>query len=206
MIFSVFRSLLSGQPVDVAAVIAQLLSILFIIFFILPFHEFAHAWTATKLGDSTPKWDGRLTLNPLVSIDPMGALALLLFGFGWARPVQVDARNFKNPKRGMAVTALAGPVANLIAALAGALILQGLIALAPSVLSGTVGVFFVNLLWYYVVVNVSLAVFNLLPVPPLDGSRLVGAFLSDRALYTYYRYQRFFIMGLYLLMFMYYFF
>lgn len=198
MLFSVLRSLLAGNHVDPLSVLAQVLSILFVIFCILPLHEFAHAWVATKLGDPTPRWDGRLTLNPLVSIDPMGALALLLFGFGWAKPVQVDSRNFKNPKRDMALTALAGPVSNLLAAFVGAVLLTVLEAFASY---SAVTLFLYNMLWYYVMVNVTLAVFNLLPVPPLDGSRIVAAFLSDRALYSYYRYQRYFVMALYLLMF-----
>ncbi len=198
MLFNVIRDLISGYPVDFLTVVAQVLSILFVIFCILPLHEFAHAWVATKLGDPTPKWEGRLTLNPLASIDPLGAGMLLLFGFGWAKPVQVNARNFKKPKRDMAITALAGPVANLLAGLVGAVIFTAVGAFAPY---NDVSVFFYRLLYYYVMVNATLAVFNLLPIPPLDGSRIVGAFLSDRALYNYYRYQQFFVIGLYVLMF-----
>lgn len=198
MLFNVIRNLIAGYPVDFLTVVAQVLSVLFVIFAILPLHEFAHAWVATKLGDPTPKWDGRLTLNPLVSIDPMGAGMLLLFGFGWAKPVQVNARNFKKPKRDMAITALAGPVSNLLAALVGAIILTAVAVFAPY---NTVVLFIYNVLYYYVIVNVTLAVFNLLPIPPLDGSRILGAFLSDRALYNYYRYQQYFIIGLYVLMF-----
>ena len=198
MLFRVIRNLIAGYPVDFMSVLAQVLSVLFVIFVILPLHEFAHAWVATKLGDPTPKVDGRLTLNPLVSIDPLGAGMLLLFGFGWAKPVQVNPRNFKNSKRDMAITALAGPVSNLLAALVGAVILIAIQIFATP----NEGIqFLFNVLYYYVIVNVSLAVFNLLPVPPLDGSRIVAAFLSDRALETYYRYQRYFVMGLYLLMF-----
>ena len=116
----------------------------------------------------------------------MGALALLLFGFGWAKPVPVDSRYFKKPKQGMALTALAGPVANLLAALAGALVMAAMEAFATAT---TVTLFLFNALYYYVLVNISLAVFNLLPIPPLDGSRILGAFLSDRMLSVYYRYQ-----------------
>lgn len=197
MLFSVLRTLFSGGHVDFWQVLAQVLSVLFIIFCILPLHEFAHGWMANKLGDPTAKLEGRLTMNPLASVDPMGALALLLFGFGWAKPVPVDSRYFKKPKRDVAITALAGPVSNLLAALVGALIVVALSAFAPY---HAVTQFLFNMFYYYVVVNISLAVFNLIPVPPLDGSRIIGAFLSDRALYTYYRYQNIFVMVLFVLM------
>ncbi len=197
MLFSVIRTLISGGHVDVWTVLAQVLSILFVIFCILPLHEFAHGWAANKLGDPTAKLEGRLTMNPLASVDPMGALALLLFGFGWAKPVPVDSRYFKKPKRDMALTALAGPVSNLLAALVGAVIVVAIQAFAPY--NGFTS-FLYNLVYYYVVVNITLAVFNLIPAPPLDGSRILGAFLSDRALYTYYRYQNIFVMALFFLM------
>ncbi len=197
MLFNVLRTLFSGGHVDVWQVIAQFLSILFVIFCILPLHEFAHGWMANKLGDPTAKLEGRLTMNPLASVDPMGSLALLLFGFGWAKPVPVDSRYFKNPKRGMAITALAGPVSNLLAAFVGAVLVAVFDAFVPY--NGLTG-FFYQMLFYYVIINISLAVFNLLPVPPLDGSRIIGAFLSDRALYTYYRYQNIFVMVLFVLM------
>ena len=186
MLFDVIRQLSVGQQVDFSQVLAQVLSVLFVILCILPLHEFAHGWVAGKLGDHTAKLAGRLTLNPLASVDPMGALALLLFGFGWAKPVPVDSRYFKKPKQGMALTALAGPVANLLAALAGALVMAAMEAFATAT---TVTLFLFIALYYYVLVNISLAVFNLLPIPPLDGSRILGAFLSDRMLSVYYRYQ-----------------
>lgn len=197
MLFSVLRSLFAGQHVDIWSVLAQALSVLFIIFCILPLHEFAHGWVANKLGDPTAKLDGRLTLNPLASVDPVGAFALLAIGFGWAKPVPVDSRYFKKPKRDMAVTALAGPASNLLAALVGAILVVVFEAFVPY---NGVTFFIYNVLYYYVVVNISLAVFNLIPVPPLDGSRIIGAFLSDRALGIYYRYQNMFVMVLFLLM------
>lgn len=197
MVFSVIRTLISGGHVDIWTVLAQVLSILFVIFCILPLHEFAHGWVANKLGDPTAKLDGRLTMNPLASVDPMGALALLLFGFGWAKPVPVDSRYFRKPKRDMAITALAGPMSNLLAALVGAVIVAAMEAFAPY---NWFTSFLFNLVYYYVVVNITLAVFNLIPAPPLDGSRILGAFLSDRALATYYRYQNIFVMVLFFLM------
>ena len=198
MLFSVIRSLINGQHVDIWSVAAHVLSILFVIFCILPLHEFAHGWVANKLGDPTAKWEGRLTLNPLASLDNFGALALLLFGFGWAKPVPVNSRYFKNPRRDVALTAAAGPISNLLAALAGAVIAVAMQAFAPY---NGVTQFIFNVVYYYVVVNITLAVFNLLPVPPLDGSRIVSAFLSQRALMIYYRYQNMFVMLMFMLMF-----
>ncbi len=196
MLIDVIQSLSSGRGVDWTQVLAQVLSMAFVVLCILPLHEFAHGWVAKKLGDPTAQNAGRLTLNPFASVDLAGAVGLFLFGFGWAKPVPVDPRYFKNPKRGMAVTALAGPVSNLLAALVGALALMALAAFAT--FSQAVYFLFM-LLQYYVVVNVSLAVFNLLPVPPLDGSRILGLFLSDKALALYYRNQNALMAVLFLL-------
>ena len=197
MLINTLLSLLRGYHVDLGTVAAQVISILFVILCILPLHELAHAWVANKLGDPTAKLEGRLTFNPLASVDPMGALALLLFGFGWAKPVPVDSRYFRKPKRDMAITALAGPVSNLLAAFVGAVLVAVMEAFSPY--NGFTN-FVYNVLWYYVVVDISLAVFNLIPMPPLDGSRIVAAFLSDRAMYTYYRYQNLFVMVMFLLL------
>lgn len=197
MLINTLLSLLRGYHVDLGTVAAQVISILFVILCILPLHELAHAWVANKLGDPTAKLEGRLTFNPLASVDPMGALALLLFGFGWAKPVPVDSRYFRKPKRDMAITALAGPVSNLLAAFVGAVLVAVMEVFSPY--NGFTN-FVYNVLWYYVVVNISLAVFNLIPMPPLDGSRIVAAFLSDRAMYTYYRYQNLFVMVMFLLL------
>lgn len=196
MLISFLRAIFSGQGFDIWSFVAYVLSIITIILLVLPFHEYAHAFIANKLGDPTAKMEGRLTFNPLASVDPFGALWLFLFGFGWAKPVPVDSRYFKKPKRDMALTALAGPVANIIASLVGAVILCAVYAFAPV---NTFVSFIINFLSYYVTVNVSIAVFNLLPIPPLDGSRILGAFLSDRALNTYYRYQNIFTMILFVL-------
>lgn len=186
MLISVIRTLLSGGHVSFLDILAQVVSVLFVIFCILPLHELAHAWVASKLGDPTAKYEGRLTLNPLASVDPMGAMMLLLVGFGWARPVPVNPNYFKKPKRDMALTALAGPLSNLLASVVGAVLYVTVILFMPS---GTFARFLSVMLNYYVVVNVSLAVFNFIPIPPLDGSRILGAFLSDRMLAKYYSYQ-----------------
>ena len=186
MLFNLFRG-----ELDFKTAVAQVLAILVIIFIVLPFHEWAHAFTASKLGDTSIKYRGRLTLNPLAHIDPFGALALLLFGFGWAKPVPVDARNFKKPKLYMGVTALMGPVANVVAALAGGLILNAIIAFAPSFLVVGFGYYVYLFLSYYITVNVYLAVFNLLPIPPLDGSKILFTFLPNKWVYKIYQYERY---------------
>lgn len=186
MLFSVIRSLFSGQHVDIWSVLAYVLSVLFVVIFILPLHEYAHGWAANKLGDPTAKWEGRLTMNPLASVDVVGVFMLLFAGFGWAKPVPIDSRYFKKPKRDIALTALAGPVSNLLAALIGAVLVAVMESFAP--VNGFTRFLF-SVLYYYVLVNISLAVFNLIPIPPLDGSRILGVFLSDRAMSFYYRYQ-----------------
>ena len=186
MLFNSIMSLLRGGSVDPVGVLMQILATLVIIFLVLPFHEFAHGWAANKLGDPTARLSGRLTFNPLASIDPLGAVFLLLFGFGWARPVPVDSRYFKNERTGMALTALAGPAANLIAAYAGALIVYALGIFAPYKAVVHYILIFFN---YYARINTGLAVFNLVPIPPLDGSKILASFLSDRARFKFYQYQ-----------------
>ena len=171
------NSILNGQ-VSIGYVIMHILAVTVTVMLILPFHELAHGYIAYKLGDDTAKRAGRLTLNPLYHIDYIGALCLLLVGFGWANPVPVNPRNLRNPKRDMAIVALAGPVANLIAAVVG-MLLMFLFNLITIRLSVDMSVCDLLLVFfdYYIRVNVGLAVFNLIPLPPLDGSKILGAFL-----------------------------
>ena len=156
----------------------------------LTVHETCHGLAAYALGDPTARDRRRLSLNPLRHIDWLGLAMTLAVGFGWAKPVPVNPRYFKNPKRGMALTALAGPLSNLLAALLGAFLATGLAAGSARHGFNAATYFIFQVLYYYVVVNISLAVFNLVPVPPLDGSRIVGMFLSDRALAAFYKNQQ----------------
>ncbi|MBR3971277.1 MAG: site-2 protease family protein [Ruminococcus sp.] len=192
MLFDLFRSIKSGAGVDFNFVMTQLAVILLMIFLILPVHEFAHAGVAYLLGDKDIKRRGRLSLNPLVHVDIMGSLCMLLFGFGWAKPVPVNPNRFKYPKLYMGICALAGPLSNILCGMLGGGILLYLFNNSLDFLLFTKSG---DLVWtflsYYISINASLAVFNLLPVPPLDGSKILFVFLPDRIVNTLYRYQQY---------------
>tara|TARA_Y100000588_G_scaffold78014_2_gene81441 strand:- start:3791 stop:4426 length:636 start_codon:yes stop_codon:yes gene_type:complete len=142
--------------------------------FSLSFHEFAHAWMAYRLGDSTAARMGRLTLNPMSHLDPIGSLALLLMGFGWAKPVPVDPRYLENPRQDMVKVAAAGPISNIILAIIAALVLR--LLFDTNLLSNSIKTFFI----IFMQINITLAVFNLLPVSPLDGSQILSPFLENK--------------------------
>ena len=142
--------------------------------FSLSFHEFAHAWMAYRLGDSTAARMGRLTLNPISHLDPVGSIALLLMGFGWAKPVPVDTRYLQNPKEDMVKVAAAGPISNIILAIIAALALR--ILFSAGLTTNSIKTFFI----IFMQINITLAVFNLLPVSPLDGSQILSPFLEKK--------------------------
>ena len=154
------------------------------ILFGLTIHEFSHGWVAWRLGDPTAKMMGRLTLNPLKHLDPIGTIALFLFRFGWAKPVPIDPRNFRHPTRDMAISGLAGPAANLLTAAVSGLILRILIQFH------VVG-FAMELTKYFVLFNLILCFFNLIPIPPLDGSRLLYHLLPRNLAAGYARIERY---------------
>lgn len=152
-------------------------------------HECAHGLAAYRLGDDTAKRMGRLTLNPLKHIDIIGLAMMVLFRFGWAKPVPVDMRKFKNPKRDMAITAAAGPLMNVILCLA-ALFLYGLTA--PGAFYRGGALYYLNEgLYLTAYLSLALALFNIIPIPPLDGSKVLYSFISDRAYMQLMRYERY---------------
>lgn len=173
---------------------------LLIVFTILPVHEYAHAFAAKKMGDNTALMAGRLTLNPIAHVDLFGALFLVLFGFGWAKPVPINPRNFRNYKKGIAITAVAGPLANLICAALGIFVFNVLPYVPIS--QSLVDVFFyiVIAVEYFAMINISLAVFNMIPITPLDGSRLLSTVVSYKVNYFMSKYQQYIYLGFLLLL------
>ena len=160
-------------------------------------HELAHGYVAYRLGDDTAKRAGRLTLNPLRHIDIMGLLMMIVFKFGWAKPVPVNMWKFKNPKKGMAITAAAGPIANLLIALVFLFLYGFLFALLHR--PGRSLNWLLEMLYITAYLSIALAIFNIIPIPPLDGSRVVSAFLPDRAYLWLMRRERFLIVAVVLL-------
>ena len=162
---------------------------------ILTIHEYAHAYAAYKLGDNTARSLGRLSLNPIKHLDPIGALCMVFFHFGWAKPVPINARNFKKPRRDFAITALAGPLTNLIFAFISAFLYLLIIALLKDVAFESEFLFrlvqnILDFIYIFHYINVGIALFNLIPVPPLDGSRILNVVLPPKAYFGIMRYER----------------
>ncbi len=165
----------------------------------LVIHELAHGWMAKKLGDPTAKYMRRLTLNPLSHLDPLGTVSMLFFGIGWAKPVPIDPRYFKKPKKGMALVGLAGPLSNLILAFIAALLRRiTIVGINAIILSASPSVGLFNTLLVvemffeiFEFMNISLAVFNLIPVPPFDGSRIFYSFLPAKLYFAVMKYERY---------------
>ncbi len=168
----------------------------------LSIHEYAHAWVAYKLGDISQKIRGRLTLNPLAHIDPIGFIAIVLVGVGWGKPVTVDDRNFKDSRKGMMLTSLAGPASNLLLAILVTLVLKLLMifGIFNTMLNSNVGNILLSMLVYVIQFNIVFGIFNLIPLPPLDGSKVLAYFLPQKArgfMYTLERYSFIIIMIIY---------
>lgn len=190
-------SILSGS-----ATLQRLLSLLvraLVLFTAFPVHESAHALTAHWLGDDTAKDQGRISLNPFKHINLFGALFMLFVGVGAAKPVPINASKFKKPKVGMAVSALAGPVSNLLLAYLSMILYRFLYSI--SYLNGSDLSILLYVFQYAAILNIGLAVFNLLPIPPLDGSRIVTMFLPDKSYFGIMKYEKYIFIALFILIF-----
>lgn len=184
MILDIFQNGFSVQT------IISLCVRVFVIFCILPIHEFAHAYASHKLGDETAKLSGRLTVSPFAHIDPFGAILMIVAGVGWAKPVPVNMYNLKtkNKKLGMAIVSFAGPFSNILMALFFLFIMNAVGTLMPySDLTQTIYTF----VYIAASLNVRLAIFNLIPIPPLDGSRLITLIIPDKYYYQIMKYERY---------------
>lgn len=191
------NSLLGG---DIKTFIVSIMLSLPIILLSLSVHETAHGYAAYKLGDPTAHSLGRLTLNPLKHLDPVGFICMMLFGFGWAKPVPINTRYFKKPKRDMAISGAAGPISNILLAIIFAILLglefkliDALASNASNLTEKTVMALYwtQQFLTIGLRINVTLAVFNLIPVPPLDGSRIFLAFIPSKMYWKIMQYERY---------------
>lgn len=183
---------------DYLSLMIIILSKCFVIFCCMPVHELAHGYVAYKCGDDTAKLKGRLTINPFAHLDLIGTIMILLFGIGYAKPVPVNPARLRHPRRDMALVALAGPVSNLLMGFVSVFIYY-IINAAGSINAGIValGYFFL----YAAQVNVMLAVFNILPIPPLDGAKIFSAVLPDKVYFKIMQYDRYIMIALMILLF-----
>ena len=194
----IFDLLMTG---DIKGAIISFLLSVPIIILILSVHEYAHGLVAKKLGDPTAESLGRLTLNPIKHLDPIGALCMLFFHIGWAKPVPINARNFKDPKKGFAITALAGPVSNILLGFVFALFYLLAFALlkdvrfVPNSFSYNLASNLLLFLLIFHTINIGLGIFNLLPIPPFDGSRLLNVFLPPKYYFGIMKYERYIYYG-----------
>lgn len=202
MLFSILSS---G---NIREAIISLLLMIPVILISLSTHEAAHGYIAYKMGDPTAYNLGRVTLNPLKHIDPMGSLCMLIFGYGWAKPVPINARYFRKPKYGMAFTAIAGPISNILIGIIGAFLYSVTLFLfsffAADILTNemltNVLTVLLNFFYYLGFMNFVLAVFNLIPIPPFDGSRFFSLFLPEKIYFSMMKYERYIMIGILVLM------
>lgn len=187
MIIDIIQTVLSGG--DVVPLILMLLLMVPLLLISLSVHEAAHGWMAHKCGDDTAYISGRVSLNPLAHLDPIGFLMLITVGFGWAKPVPVNYRNLRNPKRDIALVSLAGPVSNIILCF----LCTGVYVAAERFLGGTVVGMVLHLAFMIsATLNAGLAVFNLIPLPPLDGSKVLSCLLPPNTAAKYLMLERYF--------------
>lgn len=167
----------------------------------IPVHEAAHAYVADKLGDPTARYMGRLTINPMAHFDLMGSVAMIVCGIGWAKPVPINPRNFRDQKKGMAISAAAGPISNIIVAAISLAIAKLLLYISYAAGANTVVSTLFTIFRSMCFINISLAIFNLIPIPPFDGSRIFNYFLPDKFYFKIMEYERYIFLGLLIVLF-----
>lgn len=161
----------------------------------ITFHEFAHAFAADKLGDDTPRRQGRLTLNPLAHLDPIGSIMLVFAGFGWGKPVEINPKNFNRTismSAGEAIVSIAGPLTNFVLAIIFSIVYFAIEKFVPTFIFTQIGIIILSLIQVTIIINVGLGVFNLIPLPPLDGSKVLNHFLPYKAKEWFARYSQIF--------------
>lgn len=199
MVFDLFK--LIRNEANILTILFFIFSYAVLIFGTLPIHEFAHAFVADKLGDPTPRWNRRLSLNPMNHLDPIGTLMILLFNFGYAKPVPVNPANFSKPKKHMALTALAGPVSNILMAVIACALYKFILFIngnnytftdSGDITVSSYVIIYAEIILIDVIanINLSLAVFNLLPIFPLDGSRIFAPIIPDKIMWKLEENQR----------------
>lgn len=191
LILLVILNIVNGGFINMGTWILNKILVLPAILIGLCFHEFAHGFVSDRLGDPTPKLQGRLTVNPKAHIDPFGFIALLIAGFGWGKPVEIDPRYYKHRRRDELLVALAGIIMNLLIAIVFAFIVKIILIISPGIYANAVGKIIMTILQNVIIINIVLMVFNLLPVPPLDGFNVLTEIFNLRKYDWYYSYYRF---------------